>query len=73
MRSASGCAAWCFQSLTQACGLARKAGSIERAVPSAVAGSIVHAVTSTPMPMMSAGSTAASRMTAGTAVLSTSR
>ena len=38
-------------------------------VPSAVAGSIVHAVTSMPMPMMSAGSTPASRMTAGTAVL----
>ena len=29
IRSASGCAAWCFQSLTQACGFERKAGSIE--------------------------------------------
>ncbi len=56
MRSASGCAAWCFQSLTQACGSRRSSGTWHSGVPSAVVGSIVHEVKSTPMPMTSAGS-----------------
>ena len=57
MRSASGWAAWCFQSLIQAWGLSRYSGSRQSGVPSAMVGSMVQAVKSMPMPMTSAGST----------------
>jgi hypothetical protein len=64
--SASGWAAWCFQSLTHACGFARSSGSRHSGVPSAVVGSMVQAVKSTPRPITSAASTPDSRRTAGT-------
>ena len=67
MSSASGCAAWCFQSLTHACGSRRYASRKHSGVPSLVVGSIVHAVKSMPIPMTWAGSTpepATSRRTA---------
>ena len=46
--SASGWAAWCFQSFTHACGRKRRSGSWQSGVPSAVVGSIVHEVKSMP-------------------------
>ena len=67
MRSASGCAAWCFQSFTQAWGSRRSSGSAQRGVPSALVGSIVQAVKSMPTPTTSAGSTPAAASAAGTA------
>ena len=73
IRSASGWAAWCFHSLTQACGFARSSGRTASGVPSAVTGSIVQAVKSMPRPMTSAGSTPLSRRTAGTVVWNTRR
>ena len=57
MRSACGCAAWCFHSLTQACGLPRNSGSAISGVPSALTGSIVQAVKSMATPATARGST----------------
>jgi hypothetical protein len=48
-------------------GLRRKSGIAQSGVPSAVVGSIVHAVKSMPMPMTSAGSTPDCDSTQGTA------
>ena len=59
MRSACGCAAWCFQSLTQACGLPRNSGSAISGVPSALTGSIVQAVKSMATPATARGIDAA--------------
>ncbi len=73
MRSASGWAAWCFHSLTQACGLRRNSGRAASGVPSALVGSIVQAVKSMPTPMTSAASTPAAAMAAGTASLKVRR
>ncbi len=67
MSSASGCAAWCFQSLTQACGSRRQRSTWHSGVPSARVGRIVHAVKSIPRPMTSAGSMPASARADGTA------
>ena len=67
MRSASGWAAWCFHSFTQAWGLRRNCGSAASGVPSALAGSMVQAVKSTPTPMTLAASTPAAAMAAGMA------
>ena len=53
MRSASGWAAWCFQSLTHACGSPRSSSIRHSGVPSAVVGSIVHEVKSMPIPITS--------------------
>ena len=66
IRSASGCAAWCFQSFTHACGSARRSSSRQSGVPSASVGSIVQAVKSMPTPITSAGSTPVSASSAGT-------
>jgi hypothetical protein len=73
MRSACGWAAWCFHSLTQACGLARNSGSAISGVPSAVTGSIVQAVKSMATPATARGSTPLVRTASGTAVFSTCR
>ena len=66
MRSASGWAAWCFQSLTQACGSARSVGTSHSGTPVSVVGSIVHEVKSIPIPTTSSGVALALRSTSGT-------
>ncbi len=73
IRSACGCAAWCFHSFTHACGLAANSGSAISGVPSALTGSIVHAVKSMAMPATARGSTPLLRTASGTAVFRTCR
>ncbi len=72
MRSAWPCAAWCFQSLTYACGRSANCGSSLSGVPSASVGTIVQAVKSVAMPMTWAGSMPEARTASGTAMRSTS-
>ena len=61
MRSAWVWAAWCFQSLTYACGRSANSGSSHSGVPSARTGSTVQAVKSVPIPMTSSADDTARR------------
>ena len=71
MRSACGCAAWCFHSFGHACGRADSSGIWHRGVPDVSTGSTVQAVKSVAIATICAASTPLAAIAAGTAVVRT--
>ncbi|MEY3893743.1 MAG: hypothetical protein RIR78_521 [Actinomycetota bacterium] len=72
MRSACGCAEWCFHNFTKACGFLENSGSSHSGVPSLLTGRTVQAVKSVVIPMTDLGSIPDSLRTAGTVTFKTS-